>query len=342
MSAAKTGQSRAASARRRDRAAGAGKSDGAPRGAPTRAPENPRRARMLAALELATERMNAAAAGPVAWGAGDRTVGRLTDRADGGRAWLRLQASPVAEAGGEQWQGNKTAEFAFGALRGHRPRLLGLLDWTDPEPPTADEPDAVAYRAELTEYVGDLVCSPTPVLHEPLDLPDAWWDGLHAGLDTVAEARTQRFAVRQDVVDRIVPEHLGVPAPTLRTMVPAHGDLHWANITRETPYLMDWERWGRAPLGYDAATLHAHSLRTPDVAARIRAEFPVLDSPDGRIAEIVVTAELLHAVDHGDNLDLADALRAQARRLTTPVKRAVRVRLPQPSRPMTTVADRRL
>ncbi|UGQ14879.1 aminoglycoside phosphotransferase family protein [Yinghuangia sp. ASG 101] len=363
MSAAKTGRTRQAPARKRDRAPDAVRPGEKPRrgGSPkaseaanppenAASPKSGRRARMLTALGLAAERMNVVPAGPVVWSAGDRAVGRPTDRADGRRTWLRLQASPVAEANGEQWQGNKTAEFAFGALGGHRPRLLGLLDWVDaatraggqgakPDDGTVDK---VAYRAELTEYVRDLVCSPTPVAHGPHDLPDAWWDGLHAALDAVGEARTQRVTTRQEVVDRLVPEYLGVRAPTLRTMVPVHGDLHWANVTRDTPCLLDWERWGRAPLGYDAAMLHAHSLLVPGLASRVRGEFPVLDSADGRIAELVVTAELLHALRDGGDPEAEHALRAQARRLTEPRRRSVRVHLPGPARPMTTVSDSRL
>lgn len=360
MSAAKTVRTRPAPVRTRDGAAGTSASAGSPgppeasgppeeSGLPDASPsrETGRRARMIAALGHAAKRMNVTPAGPVVWSAGDRAVGQAAHRSGGRRSWLRLQASPAEEANGEQWQGNKTAEFAFGALGGHRPRLLDLQDWMDTGPADDagagdDAVEVIAYRAELTEYVRDMVCSPTPETYEPFDLPDAWWDGLHAGLDAVAEARTQRVTIRQDVVDRLVPHYLGVPGPTLRAIVPVHGDLHWANITRDTPCLLDWERWGRAPLAYDAAMLHAHSLLAPELAARVRAEFPVLDSPDGRIAELIVTAELLHAHRDDGNPDLADALRAQARRLTEPPRRSVRVRLPGPTRPMTTVADHRL
>ncbi|MFJ8469813.1 hypothetical protein [Streptomyces swartbergensis] len=72
---------------------------------------------------------------------------------------------------------------------------------------------------------------------------------------------------------------------------------------------MDWEGWGRAPEGFDAATLYASSLLQPDTAARVREAFPVLSSPAGLAAEATVCAQLLQTVARGDNLILEDQLR---------------------------------
>ncbi len=44
------------------------------------------------------------------------------------------------------------------------------------------------------------------------------------------------------------------------TFSTAHGDLHWANLTGPTLTLVDWEGWGSAPVGYDAANLCLRSL----------------------------------------------------------------------------------
>jgi predicted polyphosphate/ATP-dependent NAD kinase len=51
-----------------------------------------------------------------------------------------------------------------------------------------------------------------------------------------------------------------------------------------------------------------HTLQE-DVAARVRAVFPVLGSPAGLAAEATVCAQLLQTVARGDNLILADPLR---------------------------------
>lgn len=85
-------------------------------------------------------------------------------------------------------------------------------------------------------------------------------------------------------------------------------ELHWANVTAPLKVL-DWEGWGRAPEGFDGATLYAYSLLQPDTAARVRAAFPVLGSPAGLAAEATVCAQLLQTVARGDNLVLKDQLR---------------------------------
>ncbi|MDX3696240.1 hypothetical protein PV726_39175 [Streptomyces europaeiscabiei] len=97
-------------------------------------------------------------------------------------------------------------------------------------------------------------------------------------------------------------------------MAAAHADLHWANVT--TPlWFLDWEGWGQAPEGFDAATLYAYTLLQEDVATRVRDAFPVLGSPAGLAAEATVCAQLLQAVARGDNLVLQDTLRNWAEKL---------------------------
>ncbi|MBB4933402.1 thiamine kinase-like enzyme [Lipingzhangella halophila] len=88
---------------------------------------------------------------------------------------------------------------------------------------------------------------------------------------------------------------------TVQMWVCAHGDLHWNNVTAPGCVLLDWEGWGMAPLGYDAATLYCHSLLVPDVAARVREEFTdVLDTPDGVRSQLLVIARMLQRSVHGD------------------------------------------
>ena len=109
-------------------------------------------------------------------------------------------------------------------------------------------------------------------------------------------------------MDRAIPEFVGIPAPAVTRWTAAHSDLHWANVTAPLR-MLDWEGWGRAPEGFDAATLYAYSLLLPDTAARVRDAFPVLGSPAGLAAEATVCAQLLQTVARGDNLTLEDQLR---------------------------------
>ncbi|MCM3302246.1 hypothetical protein [Streptomyces pseudogriseolus] len=73
--------------------------------------------------------------------------------------------------------------------------------------------------------------------------------------------------------------------------------------------LLDWEVWGTAQEGFDAATLYAYVLLQPDTAGRVRTAFPVLGSPASPAAEATVCAQLLQTVARGDNLVLEGPLR---------------------------------
>ncbi|MEV6818509.1 hypothetical protein AB0M72_07110 [Nocardiopsis dassonvillei] len=84
------------------------------------------------------------------------------------------------------------------------------------------------------------------------------------------------------------------------TWVTSHADLHWANLTHDPLVLMDWEGWAAAPLGYDAAVLHAYALAEPVTAATVREVFAdVLNTPDGRLAHLIVCTEIVQAAPRG-------------------------------------------
>ncbi|WP_329528511.1 hypothetical protein [Streptomyces sp. NBC_01462] len=174
--------------------------------------------------------------------------------------------------------------------------------------------DGIAYRAELSVRVGDPVLSDDPVLQHDLQLPGSWWNDLAGTLAKVSAAGTDRVAVRQQYMERAIPDFVGIPAPAVSCWTTAHADLHWSNLTSPLR-LLDWEGWGQAPEGFDSATLYAYSLLQPDTAARVRAVFSVLGSPAGLAAEATVCAQLLQTVSRGDNLTLAAPLRAWSEEL---------------------------
>lgn len=65
--------------------------------------------------------------------------------------------------------------------------------------------------------------------------------------------------------------------------------LHWSNLTGPSLAILDWEGWGLALAGTDAATLHAYSLPVPEVAAQVHETFAdILDTPDGLQARLLV------------------------------------------------------
>ncbi|WP_234317221.1 hypothetical protein [Streptomyces sp. NRRL WC-3744] len=239
------------------------------------------------------------------WGWAGRTLGAPARTADGQPAWLRLVSAPEEKAAGKLWDGALDAQHAFGDLDGHRPALLAVHDAVD---------DGTAYRAELSVRADQPVLSDDPILQHDLLLPDSWWRELAGTLQKVAAADTDRIAVRQQYMDRAIPEFLSIPAPAVTCWTTAHGDVHWANLT-EPLRILDWEGWGRAPEGFDAAILYAYTLLQPDTAARVRTVFPILGSPAGLAAEAAACATLLQTVARGDNLALEDPLRTWAAEL---------------------------
>ncbi|WP_328687886.1 hypothetical protein OHA74_54260 [Streptomyces phaeochromogenes] len=214
-------------------------------------------------------------------------------------------SAPGDKASGKLWEGALDAQHAFGDLDGHRPALLGVHDAFD---------DTTAYRAELSARVDELVLSDDPVLQHDPQLPDSWWQDLTGALEKVSAVATERVAVRQQYMDRAIPEFVGIPAPAVTCWTSAHADLHWANVTAPLKVL-DWEGWGQAPEGFDGATLYAYSLLQTDAAAHVRDAFPVLGSQAGLAAEATVCAQLLQTVARGDNLTLEVQLRDWAEEL---------------------------
>ncbi|MCC9309331.1 hypothetical protein LN042_19970 [Kitasatospora sp. RB6PN24] len=125
-----------------------------------------------------------------------------------------------------------------------------------------------------------------------------------------------RITVRDGWFEKAFPQFLGIPAPEEIERVTGHGDLHWGNLTAPL-VILDWERWGLVPVGYDPGILYVNSLLVPEVAARIRTEFAdVLDTPAGRIGELAALAEMLQAVARGYYPELAHMLVARAAELT--------------------------
>ena len=112
-----------------------------------------------------------------------------------------------------------------------------------------------------------------------------------------------------------MPRYLGIAHAdwTSAPWTNAHGDFHFANLCAPRLTILDWEGWGLAPTGYDAAMLHAYSLLTPATAIQIRHELShLLNSTAGRYAELVAITDLLHAASQGAHPQLTEALHQRA------------------------------
>jgi hypothetical protein len=241
-----------------------------------------------------------------AWGWRGRTLSQPVTAPDG-PAWLRIVCAPIGQIVATFWDGSIKAQKSLpGSIP--RPRLRAWHDWSD---------ERWEYRAELYDRVAARPLATSPFLTTMPDLPSTWWARLRAALDDIATIPTRRVTVYQPFLDRVMPRILGTPINTTAlSWTTAHGDLHYANLCAPTLHIFDWEGWGLAPTGYDAAMLHSHSLLLPPLAARIRTELAhVLDTAAGRHAELVVITQLLHRTTCGDNLELATPLRNRAAQL---------------------------
>lgn len=228
--------------------------------------------------------------GDPVFGWSDRSMSSQVRTAVGDR-WLRTVVEQQAWAGGDFWTGNEAANVI---ARVAKPSVIGHWEWRD---------GPWVVRAELMTLVHGTPCSDTPELHRPIELTASWWGELRASLRAVAEVPTQRTHLRQDDVSRRLAVFFGDRPGEVKVSrwTAAHTDLHWANLLAPQCVLVDWEGWGLAPIGYDAACLYVHSLLQPDIADRVHTELgEQLDTRDGLISQLYATTRLLLRVEQGD------------------------------------------
>ncbi|MEV4708689.1 hypothetical protein [Actinoplanes sp. NPDC049316] len=233
----------------------------------------------------------------------DRSVGVRVDD-DGDPAWLRLVVERADRDMGVFWDGNATASVALSGMR--LPRLL--RSWEREEA-------GRRCRADLMTYIDQPVCSPTAALTGQPELAEAWWMWLAGTLSRLAASSTRRVAVDlDDFAGRITVWDPELPV-TVDRWVPAHGDLHWGQLTGPDFWILDWEGWGLAPSGFDAASLYLHSLAVPPIADLVRLRYAEqLDSRDGMLSQLYLAGRMLDRDDLPDRAAEA-AVFAEAGRL---------------------------
>jgi hypothetical protein len=218
-----------------------------------------------------------------------RSIGLPSDAG----TWVRVEARPVAKVTGQGWNGVETAAVLRGVAL---PRWHQGASWADPEA-------GLMWRADETDYVAARPIKPGGILTEDPGLDDAWWSTLTGSLAGLASAATTRVATLHTepisqarvsaAIGRAFAERVET---TLERWVPAHADLNWANLTAPECVLLDWEDWGLAPLGLDAANLWVNSLAVPALADRVRDEFAAeLGTRTGKIVMLFLCADIVTA-----------------------------------------------
>ncbi len=263
-------------------------------------------ARMRAAHATARTCMEARMLGDrrETWGWHGRTLSQPVITTTG-PGWLRLSATLAGHASAIFWEGAVEAEQAMPATV-PRPRLRHWHDWSE---------HAWQYRAELYDLAVAKNISASAVLTTQPRLSAEWWSAARDALRAITTVSTTRHTITRTYLRQAMPRLLGTPIDPEPPFpwTTAHGDFHFANITAPALQILDFEGWGLAPAGYDAATLHSHSLLVPATAARIQRELAsLLSTPAGRHAELVAITELLDAVTRGDHTAIARPLHQRA------------------------------
>ncbi|MEV0281747.1 hypothetical protein AB0I22_35910 [Streptomyces sp. NPDC050610] len=225
-----------------------------------------------------------------------RSVGVRTER----DTWVRVERRAAGRIDGQGWNGTEAAAALTGVAM---PQWLAGLAWRAPD-------GSAVWRADETTLLPDAPVKPAGgTLTAAPTLPDSWWRTLNSSLDALARAATTRVAtpdtvtITQEGVTSLITDAFGAAVDTtVERWHPAHADLNWANVTGPTCCLFDWEDWGAAPRGLDAASLWAASLAVPELAGRVRYERRAdLGSRDGRLMMLFACAKIA-----GPYADVAD------------------------------------
>ncbi|MEU9779248.1 hypothetical protein [Streptomyces sp. NPDC047968] len=234
-----------------------------------------------------------------------RSVGARTDRG----TWVRIERRGLDRIGVQGGDGTASAEALSDVAK---PAWFAAVAWRD-------ETDPVMWRADETELlpaapVGNAVLTKQPALSEE------WWAGLNASLDALGSQHTNRIATpdTQTLTPELVTETIRGVFPGVDTSVgewrPAHADLNWANVTAPVFCIFDWEDWGMAPRGLDAANLWGASLAIPALADRVRSERREdVESRDGRLMTLFVAAKILGPYADPDDPRLGTARKTAER-----------------------------
>lgn len=280
------------------------------------------RSMLVAAFARAADEFGAVAVGDPAFGWRDRSLGGPVEH-EGVRRWLRVVWARSEWARGAWWTGNSAADGITGVAK---PRLLSVHEHSD---------GPVVVRGELMTDVGGRPCAPVPALRNDPGVDEGWWAELAQSMRALDGTITTRTVADPAAVRQRIAVFFGHEVETdLRSWRPSHGDLHWNNVHRGPFAMLDWEAWGLAPRGYDAAFLLCHSLAVPAVADDIAVRFrDDLETDDGVVAQLYVLTKLLTRADGGERLDLVAPIHRHVDRLLGRRSAVTRPAIPRSTAP---------
>lgn len=210
-------------------------------------------------------------------------------------AWLRVVYDDP-EWGDGDFLGHNVAANEIHGVR--KPAVKRWADWED---------SGRRMRGELSTFVADVAISTgmTPTV-EPA-LSERWLADLDAALQALAVHPLPKSGMDASYVNDGIRAFFGIEIDVAAVpWTTAHCDLHWGNLTAPRLAILDWEMWGKAPAGYDAATLLCSTLAYPHATESIRRTLKLfLDTPSGRVATLAAAVRFLRFADGGELTDLA-------------------------------------
>jgi hypothetical protein len=247
-------------------------------------PEQQERAIEAACRTIGAERVGEALSGVML-----RSMGVMARAADGTATWLKIGR---ADDKNQLWaqQGERLAQSMADVPM---PRILREFEW---------HADGISWHAFQFTLVPSPSIQGTPWISAPMPvLHDHWFSELKRALAAVSSVPLSRWLIHPGQVARMIAQRFGRKAPyDIDEWRTAHGDLNWSNLTAPELSLLDWEQWGAAPRGFDAALLLSLSIKEPDLYRRIEKTFTEdLDTPSGRVARLFTLARRLNRIEAG-------------------------------------------
>jgi hypothetical protein len=225
--------------------------------------------------------------------------------------WVRIERRHQYRIKSAAWIGLEAASTIQGVPK---PVWYQSVTWTD-------DARGQIWRADELEFVASPTVKAVGGLDAANSLPASWWQGLQDALTTLGEYETERIGMSQaHLTKRITQVFPGVDT-TVAEWRTAHTDLQWSNLTVDG-HILDWEDWGTAPRGHDAATLWQASLPNPALTARVEREFAAdLQTRSGKLSLLLRCANAIRiATNRGTTTPLLEPAKAAAEKLLSELR----------------------
>jgi hypothetical protein len=252
--------------------------------------------RVERALDLTLDRST------VVYGVGGVTEGFRTSRG----TWARIEQRIPWRIRSAAWVGLEAASTIENVPI---PGWFQSATWADPA-------RDLVWRADEVEFVASPSVKLAGGLEAAKGLSNGWWTGLGSALGALGEHQTERVGVSQEHLTLRIGQVFEGVDTTVEEWRTAHADLHWGNVT-VSGLLIDWQDWGLAPRGHDAATLWQASLPDPDLLARVEAEFANdLQTRSGKLSQLMHCANAIRiAAKRGTATPFSEPAKVEAEKL---------------------------